>query len=198
VAALTMELQRGVMGDLASFTELAAAAQRVHLVDHAARLLAACRARGLPVVHCTAEFGADRAGTTANTPLHTTLLRRPEHLLEGTAAVELVTGLGDSRDQISSRRHGVSPFTGTGLHDTLQELGVHVLVVTGVSVNLGIVGTCIEAVNLGYQVVVASDAVAGVPDEYAEIVMRTSIALVAALGTSEEIISALDRVAEKH
>jgi nicotinamidase-related amidase len=84
------------------------------------------------------------------------------------------------------------------LHDTLQELGVHVLVVTGVSVNLGIVGTCIEAVNLGYQVVVASDAVAGVPDEYAEIVMRTSIALVAALGTSEEIISALDRVAEKH
>jgi nicotinamidase-related amidase len=192
VAALTMELQRGVMGDLATFPELATAARARGTVARAAHLLAAFRAAGLPVVHCTAEFRADRAGTVSNTPLHTAVLRRPEHLLEGTPATELVPDLGvETTDYVSPRRHGVAPFTGTPLHATLQELGVRVLVVTGVSVNVGVLGLCIEAVNLGYQVVVASDAVAGVPLDYADTVLRHSVALVAAVATVDEIVGAI-------
>ncbi len=192
VAVLTMELQRGVMGDLASFPELAAAATTRQLVPNAARLLQACRAHHIPVVHCTAEFRADRAGTVINTPLHTALLRRPEHLLEGTPATELVPDLqADVTDYVSARRHGVAPFTGTPLHATLESLGVRVLIVTGVSVNLGILGLCIEAVNLGYQCVVATDAVAGVPPAYADDVLHNSVGLVAALDTVDDIIAAL-------
>jgi nicotinamidase-related amidase len=192
-----MELQRGVMGDLASFPELAMAATQRGIVTQAARLLAAVRAAGFPVVHCTAEFRADRAGTVANTPLHTAVLRRPEHLLEGTAATELVPELGvETSDYVSPRRHGVAPFTGTPLHATLQSLGVRVLVVTGVSVNIAVLGLCIEAVNLGYQVVVASDAVTGVPLDYADQVMANSVALVASVRTVDEIIGALAALAQ--
>ena len=192
-AVLTMELQRGVMGDLATFPELAAAAQARGIVDQAARLLARFRQANLPVVHCTAEFRADRAGTVVNTPLHSAVLRRPEHMLEGTPAVELVPALGPRvSDYVSARRHGVSPFTGTPLHTTLQGLGVRVLVVTGVSVNVAVFGLCIEAVNLGYQVVVASDAVAGVPLDYADAVMANSLSLVAAVHTVDAIVEALD------
>jgi nicotinamidase-related amidase len=195
VAVLTMELQRGVMGDLASFPELAAAATERDIVTHAAELLTAVRSIGRPVVHCTAEFRADRAGTVTNTPLHTTLLRRPEHLLEGTPATELVPGLGtETSDYVSARRHGVSPFTGTPLHDLLQQHGVHVVLVTGVSLNLGVLGLCVEAVNLGYQVVVASDAVVGVPIEYGDAVLQTSVAVVAAVAPVEAIVSALDEL----
>jgi nicotinamidase-related amidase len=191
-AALTMELQRGVMGDVATFPELAAAAEAQGIVANAARLLSAFRRAHLPVVHCTAEFRTDRMGTVANTPLHTAVLRRPEHLLEGTAATELVPGLdAQTTDFVSARRHGVSPFTGTPLHETLQRLGARVLVVTGVSVNLGVLGLCVEAVNLGYQVVVASDAVTGVPLDYADEVLRHSIALVAAVHTVDDIVGAL-------
>ena len=85
-AVLTMELQRGVMGDLASFPELAAAAAEGNVVANAARLLRSARAAGVPVVHCTAEFRPDRAGTVINTPLHSAVLRRPEHMLAGTPA----------------------------------------------------------------------------------------------------------------
>jgi nicotinamidase-related amidase len=192
VAALTMELQRGVMGDLSSFPELADAAAEREIVAHTARLLTAVRSVGLPIVHCTAEFRADRAGTLANTPLHTAVLRRPEHLLEGTPATQLVPDLGaEVTDLISARRHGVSPFIGTPLHATLESLGVQVLVVAGVSVNLGVFGLCVEAVNLGYQVVVATDAVAGVPLDYGDTVLRTSIALVASLHLVDEIVHAL-------
>jgi nicotinamidase-related amidase len=195
VAALTMELQRGVMGDLATFPELAAAASARGTVARAAHLLTAFRAAGLPIVHCTAEFRADRAGTVANTPLHTAVLRRPEHLLEGTPPTELVPDLrAETTDYVSPRRHGVAPFTGTPLHATLQELGARVLVVTGVSVNVAIPGLCIEAVNLGYQVVVASDAVVGIPLDYADMVLRHSIALIATVATVDEIVGALERL----
>jgi nicotinamidase-related amidase len=192
VAALTMELQRGVMGDLATFPDLAAAASERGIVGQAHRLLSACRAARIPIVHCVAEMRADRAGTWSNTPLHSAVLRRPEHLLEHTAATQLVPGLrAETTDYVSARRHGVAPFTGTPLHGLLESLGTRVLVVAGVSVNLGVLGLCVEAVNLGYYVVVATDAVVGVPPDYGDLVLRTSVALVASLHPVESIIEAL-------
>jgi nicotinamidase-related amidase len=120
------------------------------------------------------------------------MLRRPGHLLEGTEAVDLVPELGpEPGDLISARRHGVSPFTGTDLDATLRNLGVRTVVATGVSLNLGIVGLAIEAVNLGYQVVVATDAVAGIPADYADAVLRHTLGLVATLATTDEIARAL-------
>jgi len=192
VAVLTMELQRGVMGDLASFPALAEAAAAVGVPSNAGRLVKAARSLGVPVVHLTAEFRADRAGSAANTPLHSAVLRRVDHLLEGTDAVEVIPEIGpESVDLIIPRRHGVSPFSGTSLDAVLRNLGVQTVIVSGVSVNLGVLGLCIEAVNLGYQVVVATDAVCGIPQAYADQVLAETIALIATLGTTDEVLVAL-------
>jgi nicotinamidase-related amidase len=191
-AVLTMEIQRGVVGDLSSFPELAAAAREVGVIDNTTRLLVAARAAGVPVVHCTAGFRPDRAGSPANAPLMSAMLRRPEHLVDGTPAVELVPEIGATPgDLVSHRSHGVSPFTGTTLDPTLRALGVSTVVATGVSVNLGIVGLAIEAVNLGYRVVIATDAVCGIPHDYADTVLRHTLALVAMLATCDEVAVAL-------
>jgi nicotinamidase-related amidase len=105
--------------------------------------------------------------------------------------VELVPALGaQPGDLVSHRRHGVSPFAGTTLDPTLRALGVSTVVATGVSLNLGIIGLAVEAVNLGYRVVVATDAVAGVPAAFAADVLRHTIALVATLATVDDIIAA--------
>ncbi|MGH9017705.1 MAG: cysteine hydrolase family protein, partial [Acidimicrobiales bacterium] len=110
-AVLTMEIQRGVVGDLSSFPALADEVDRRGVVENTARLLAGARRAGVPVVHCTAGFRSDRRGSPSNAPLMTAVLRRPEHLLEGTGAVELVPELGAQADDLMShRRHGVSPF----------------------------------------------------------------------------------------
>ena len=93
-------------------------------------------------------------------------------------------------DLVSHRRHGVSPFIGTDLDPTLRALGVSTVVATGVSLNLGIIGLAVEAVNLGYRVVLATDAVAGVPADFAADVLRHTLALVATLATVDEIIAA--------
>jgi nicotinamidase-related amidase len=191
-AVLTMEMQRGVVGDLSSFPELAAAVRAGNVIDNLARLLQSARAAGVPVVHCTAGFRPDRRGSSANAPLMTAMLRRPEHLLEGSAAVELVASLGPlDSDVVSHRRHGVSPFIGTSLDPTLRAMGVSTVVATGVSLNLGILGLTIEAVNLGYRVVVVTDAVAAVPPDYADTVVRHTLALVATLATVDEVAAVL-------
>jgi nicotinamidase-related amidase len=191
-AVLTMELQRGVVGDLSSFPELAGAVRDAKVIEHAARLIAAARHAGVPVVHCTAGFRADRLGSTPSAPLITAMLRRPDHLLEGTPAVELVPELGpEPGDLVSHRRHGVSPFIGTSLDATLRALGSRTVIAAGVSINLGIIGLAVEAVNSGYRVVIATDAVAGIPPDYADAVLRNTLGLVATLAPVDEIVAAL-------
>jgi nicotinamidase-related amidase len=188
-AVLTMEIQRGVVGDLSSFPQLAEAAQRAGVVPNTARLLVAARSHDVPVVHCTAEFRADRAGTTVNCQLVAAVLRNPAHLLAGTSATEIMAELGpEPSDLVSTRLHGVSPFTGTSLDTWLRNLGVRTVVATGVSVNLGVLGLAIEAVNLGYQVVVVRDAVAGLPREYADAVLDNTFPLISTLTTADELV----------
>ena len=65
-AVLTMELQRGVVGDLSAVPELAAEVRSSGVVERSARLVRAARVAGVRVVHCTAEFRADRAGSATN------------------------------------------------------------------------------------------------------------------------------------
>ncbi len=93
-------------------------------------------------------------------------------------------------DLVSTRLHGVSPFTGTSLDTWLRNLGVRTVVATGVSVNLGVLGLAIEAVNLGYQVVVVRDAVAGLPQEYADAVLDNTFPLISTLTTVDELVAA--------
>jgi nicotinamidase-related amidase len=188
-AVLTMEIQRGVVGDLSSFPQLADAAERVGVVPNTARLLAAARSQRIPVVHCTAEFRADRAGTTVNCQLVAAVLRNPGHLLTGTPATEIIADLGpEPEDLVTARLHGVSPFTGTELDTLLRNLGIRTVVATGVSVNLGVLGLAIEAVNRGYRVVVPRDAVAGLPLEYADAVLDHTFPLISTLTTVDELV----------
>jgi nicotinamidase-related amidase len=60
----------------------------------------------------------------------------------------------------------------------------------GVSLNLGVTGAALSAVDLGYQVIVVRDAVVGLPREYGDAVIENTLAMIATIVTSDEIISA--------
>ena len=189
-AVLTMELQRGVCGDLASLAALRDEVTVRSVVENTRRLCVAARSTARPVVHCTFSIRADRAGTDFTIPLMGAARKDPDYLLQHTAACELLEGLGQAGDHLSDRHHGVSPFGGTGLNQRLHALGVTNLVVAGVSLNVGIIGAAIEAVNLGYHVTVAADAVAALPGRYGEEVLRNSISAIARVRTVDDIIAA--------
>jgi len=190
-ALITMEVQRGVCGDLATMPALADVVAAHGTLGGIASVLRSARAAGVPVVHCTFSMVPDRAVSPLNTPLLQRLSKNPDHLLHGTPAVEVCPELGiDPTDLFSDRHHGMSPFIGTGLDDTLRSRGVTTVVVTGVSLNLGIPGAVIEAVNFGYRVVVVRDCVIGVPVEYGEQILTNSLPVVATIVTSEALSQA--------
>lgn len=190
-AVITMELQRGVCGDLASMPVLTEAVDAAGLIGATSNVLRDARAAGATVVHCTFSLLADRAGTPMNAPLIQMLAKDPAHLLDGSPAAELIDDLGiDPVDLVSNRHHGFSPFTGTDLDALLRARNVTTVVVTGMSLNLGIPGTVVEAVNLGYRVVVVRDCVAGMPADYGESIIRNTLSMVSTIVFAADLAAA--------
>jgi nicotinamidase-related amidase len=192
-AVVTMELQRGVVGDLATHPDLVAAIAPA--LPWIASMCDAARGAGARVVHATVAFRPGAEGFTTNSPIQRASARANATLLAaGSPGVELVPEIGPSPDDVVAVRHtGMTPFTGTDLHDTLRRLGVETVVAAGVSVNIGVLGLVMSAADLGYRVVVPADAVAGVPDDYAAAVLAGTISLLATVTTTDEVIAAVQR-----
>ena len=189
-AVLTMEVQRGVVGDLSMLPDLAREVAAKDVIANIANVVRAARAAGARVVHCTAEFRSDRAGSNDNAPMLRGIAKGPARMIVGTPDVELVPELGpEPSDIISSRRHGMTPFPGTDLDQTLRNLGVRTVVATGASLNIGVTGMVMVAVDLGYRVAVVTDAVAGVPRDYGDAVLAHTLAPLATRVTSDEIVA---------
>ncbi|CAB4751507.1 unannotated protein [freshwater metagenome] len=184
-----MELQQGVVGDCASMPALREAALDRGVLNNCGLLAKAARTHGIPVVHAVVSWRADRRGTSTNTPLLAALSKNPEQMLEGTLAVEPITELGDtSGDLLSQRSHGLTPFTGTNLDATLRTLGVTTLLACGVSLNVGVLGLCLTAADLGYEIVLCSDATVALPIQYGEQVIDNTISLLGTVTTSQTVL----------
>jgi len=193
-AVLTMELQRGVCGDEARWPALRDAVTERRVEAQAARLLAAARAAGVAVLHCTFSIRPDRADTDFGLPLLRAVADDPTYLAQGSTAVALLPALGpEPGDVVVERHHGVSPFGGTALDGELRSRGIDTVVVAGVSLNVGVPGTAIEAVNAGYRVVIAADAVVGIPLDYGDAVLRHCLPAVATVAVVDDVIAALAR-----
>jgi nicotinamidase-related amidase len=188
-ALVLQEVQNGVVGAGSLLPDLAQAAAAVDLVGHCAQLVKAARAAGVPVFHCTAETRADGVGANRNARLFLALARSPVKIAPGTDAVQVPAEIGvEPGDVVLPRHHGLGPMTGTQLDPMLRNLGVRTIVGVGVSVNIGITSLTFDAVNWGYQMVLASDAIAGVPPEYAAEVVANTLSLVATLAPTAAIV----------
>jgi nicotinamidase-related amidase len=155
-----------------------------------ARLLPAARAAGVQVVHCTAYRRADGKGANTNARLFMGVRKSPVALLPGTPEVEVVPELGPApADLVLSRTHGLDPMAGTDLDPVLRNLGVTTIVVTGVSVNVAVTNLVMDAVNRGYDVVLPRDAVCGIPRDYADAVIDNTLALLAAVTTTDDLVA---------
>ncbi|WP_433062403.1 cysteine hydrolase family protein [Dactylosporangium sp. CS-033363] len=183
-----MELQRGIVGPESLVPDLGEQLRATGGFDAVERLLKGARQAGVAVVHATVAHRPGGRPAGANAPILKRAEAMPDNLLIGSASAEpIAEGPGDV---IVERHHGVTPFTGTELDATLRGLGTSTIVLVGVSLNMGIPGACVEAIGLGYSVVVPTDAVAGSPPEYAADVVRYSLRHLAWLSTVDEVVAA--------
>jgi biuret amidohydrolase len=187
---VTQECQKGVIGPAAALPVLADEARR-EMIPNAGTLAAAARAAGVPVVHCVAARRADGKGSNTNARLFAGMAKKGSPLLPGSEGVEVIDEIGvDDGDLVLTRLHGLGPMGGTDLDAVLRNLGCRTVVGIGVSVNVGMLDFAMDAVNAGYQFVLPRDAVAGVPREYAEAVIENTLALIATLTRTDDVVAA--------
>ena len=109
-AIITMEMQRGVIGDLSALRALADVVDQQDIPKRLGGMLDVARGAGVPVIHCRAAFRADRRGSYKNVPMVNHMLKNPDHMLIGEGASEVIPELGPAPDDLDSvRLHGNSP-----------------------------------------------------------------------------------------
>ncbi|CAM5680763.1 Cysteine hydrolase OS=Streptomyces alboniger OX=132473 GN=CP975_04830 PE=4 SV=1 [Streptomyces alboniger] len=193
-ALLTVECQRGVVGPESALPELAREARDSGALGNVARLVAAAHGSGVQVLHAVAERRPDGRGANRNARLFRAAGRLPVRQLPGTAAVRIAPPIEVADEDLVVRRlHGLSPLAGTDVDPLLRNLGCRTLLVTGVSANVAIPNAVFDAVNLGYTAVVPADAIAGVPADYTPAMVRNTLALVATVTTTQDVLDVWKR-----
>ena len=196
---LTQECQKGVIGDLSLLPALAESAKEIGLVENVNRLVTTGRAAGCGVLHCIAATRADRRGASTNAPLFQGTARNqdagldpmtPGPMTPGGAGTELMDGIeaADS-DLFSTRIGGLSPVNGTDVPTLLRNLGAKTVVIAGVSTNVAIPNATLDCVNFGFNVVIARDAITGYPVDYTDVIIKNTLALVAKITTTDELVA---------
>ncbi len=190
VALLLSEVQRGIIGDLATGSPLAQGAAEVGVIGNCAKLAAAARAHGAPVVHCLADTSPTRYGAGTNCRLYTggagPSAGGRAHNPDGDTPCPEVWEEGDL---LSVRVHGLHPMADNQLDRRLRNKGISTVIVAGVSLNVAILGLSIEAVNSNYTVIIPKDAVSGFPSEYAQPVIRNTLSFITTLSTVDDIVA---------
>ena len=191
-ALIVNEMQNGIANPSYDDSPLAGQVTGRGIVGRINTLTAAFRAAGVPVIFATiAAETPDWAGFKVNCAL-AARIRRKGLLVSGTAAGAIHDDLVVAPSDIVSRRsHGMAPFTGTSLDATLRGYDVETVVLAGVSTNIALAGACIEAVALGYSVVLAEDCAAGATTETHQMQITMHLPLLATVTDSGSVTDSL-------
>ena len=186
-ALLYVECQRGVIGDLSVLPALAEAAQPA--LAAMARLATGARDAGVQVVHLTYLPLAGGRSASQRSPLMRATTSTAAWR-DSDAALEIVPEIGLGPDDLVLPRHqGISPVHRTEVLSVLRNMAVEDVVVAGVSTNLAIPLVAVGAADEDFGVTVATDATVGTPPEHHASMLRHSLAFVARLATTDELLA---------
>jgi nicotinamidase-related amidase len=194
-ALVVVECMNSTVGPASTIPGLAESA-RAEAIPNIARLIGAARAAQVPVLHCTVGFRADGLAANHNAPL----FQRGPGGIERAPGATAAPGLDPTAvidelrpvdtDIVLKRMHGIGPMGGTDLDGVLRNLGATTIIAVGVSVNVAVTNLVMDAVNLGYDVVLPRDAVAAIPREYADAVIRNTLSFLTTLTTTDDLVAA--------
>ena len=191
-ALIVNECQVGILDSRYSMLPgLAQQSEARQMVPKIAELLAAFRAKKLPVFFTPALLRHDLADKQINT-LIAAMSAKSRTMIEGTPESAYMPGLEPTKDDfIIKRTAGLIAFHGTALDITLRRLGVQTIVLTGPSTNIAIPGLAMAATDLGYHVVVPEDCISAGDAESHKVFVENQLRLLATITTKDEVIKAI-------
>lgn len=192
-ALLISECQRGVIEKgLSPFSTLVDQVNARGIVKKIGVLADAFRAARLPVLHLHVVHRPDYADLPI-TSVIVGMQAKNGRMKAGSIDVDAVPDLPvEQGDILHARTFSLVAFHGTDLDQTLRNMGVKTVVLVGVSTNFAVNGMALCASDLGYQVVVPEDCIAGATAESHAFVVKEALSLYSTITNSGAVIESLE------
>ncbi|HZC66569.1 MAG TPA: isochorismatase family protein [Candidatus Dormibacteraeota bacterium] len=152
------------------------------IIERAARMVRAFRKRGLPVVLVNVTGGAP-GRTDAAAPKYT----RPPDWAQFVAELEPQAG-----DYVVSKQSW-GAFHGTPLDGYLRQRGVTQILLAGVATSIGVESTARSAYDLGYHVVLVTDAMTDRDAEAHRHTVEKIFPRMGESGTTEDVLKLVEK-----
>jgi nicotinamidase-related amidase len=156
------------------------------IVDRAARLAHAFRARKLPVALIRVAFAADGADAV-RVPVD----EQPPPMAIGPDFATYRSELGNGAGDILITKRGWDAFFGTELDLQLRRRGIRCIVLAGIRTCIGVESTARTGFALNYEQVFATDAISDTSAEAHDNSVRRIFPRLGRLAGSEAILAAL-------
>ncbi|MCA9717191.1 MAG: cysteine hydrolase [Myxococcales bacterium] len=180
-------------GALADLLHAQVAKRRV--VDNLRALRDHAERAGVPVLYSTLERRAKHTRAPAtNAPIYQ-LIHERGAMLEGAGAAIVPELAPTERTTLASPRGGMMAFGTTDLDALLRARGARTLIMGGMVLNLCLEANLRAAVDLGYEIILVSDATATISDAAHEAALASLALIAAKIVTTAELLPALTRAA---
>jgi gluconolactonase len=192
---IIQDMQNDVVMDGGAF---AASGSPVHCreqncIPNIARLAAAARVRGVPVIHVWFVSEAGGSGVTQNAPLFEGLVEA-NGLVRGTWGVAPVPGLEAMPGDHIVEKNRMSAWEGSRLETLLKSLGRDVVIVTGAWTNMSIEHTARSGADKGYFMVVPENGCSTMNQDWHVAAVNYGLQQVSVVTDVDAVIGALNEV----
>lgn len=172
-ALVNVHWQHDIVAPDGAFAPFFAESVRRHGVIGTTRgLVDAVRGSGALVTWARAAFQPGYPELILNTGLNHAI-KDLGALIDGSPGAQIIPELTPGDDEPVVSHPGTSAFPNTALDTILRRRQIDTVLFTGVATNVTVEGTARDAVNLGYNVILVSDACAAATDEAHEATLAT-------------------------
>ena len=130
---------------------------RFAVKQNAARLLNSAREQGIPVISVRIAFNPGHADVIQNCKIFRDVVANGA-MVEGNWGTEFYEGLGPLDGEFVVKHSRVNAFYGSQLEEILRVLKAERLIMAGIATNSVVETSARHAADMGYEVIVASDA----------------------------------------
>jgi gluconolactonase len=191
-ALIIQDMQNDVIIEGGAFADSGAPAHATsqNAVANVADLAAACRDKGVPVIHVWYVVDEGAAGLKQNAPLFQGV-KESGGLVRGTWGAAPADGLEPQDGDHVVEKMRMNGFYETRLDILLRGLGAETILITGAWTNMSIEHTARHGADAGYEVVIASDGTSTISEEWHHAALNYAVTNVGKVATCAEIKAAL-------
>jgi gluconolactonase len=157
-ALVIQDMQNDVVSEGGAFAESGspAHAKEQNVIANLVDLAAACRAKGVPVIHVWYIVEPGAPGVALNAPLFQGL-KEANAMVRGTWGAAPVDGLEPQPGDFVVEKTRMSGWQGTNLQNLFTGLGRDTVIVTGAWTNMSVEHSARTGADMGYDMVVPED-----------------------------------------